>query len=286
MAVVNEPAGSGVMTSGGSACAICDGSCCYEYTVTVTGYDVWRLARGVRMPPHEFLTLVAARDDNPLGFRLAFGGQRLDIALDKAPGTEAGNEPEEKAPCVFLVQLPGGVGRCGVHAHRPHVCQTYPAYLDGDVVRIRDDVMCPTGAWKLVHMHIDRWRDSMQDFVVQRDVYAAVVRAWNARVEHAGPEHEGFSALEYFDFMIGVYREIAADSGDFAGSDWRAAIESWSALRQSAGDPLDPATRSAFAIPDQVRLWAERVEAAIARVHGCEAAENTGFPPALAVAPA
>jgi Fe-S-cluster containining protein len=274
------------MTSVGSACAICDGSCCYEYTVTVTGYDVWCLAQGVRMPPHEFLTLVAARDDNPFGFRLAFGGQRLDIALDKVPSENGSDEPEEKAPCVFLVQLPGGVGRCGVHAHRPQVCQTYPAYLDDDVVRIRDDVMCPTGAWKLVHMHIDRWRDAMQDFVVHRDIYAAVVRAWNARVEDAGPEHQGFSALEYFDFLIGIYREIAADSGDFAGGDWRVAMASWSTLRQSAGDPLDPATRSAVAIPEPVGVWAERVEAAIARVHGSAAVRRTGLSPALAVAPA
>ncbi len=271
------------MTSGGSACAICDARCCYDYTVTVTGYDVWRLAHGVRMPPHEFLTLVAARDENPLGFRLEFGGPRLDIALDKAPSEQGPEGNEEKAPCVFLVQLPGGVGRCGVHAHRPQVCQTYPAYLDGDVVRIRDDVMCPTGAWKLVHMRIARWRDAMQDFVVQRDVYGAVVRAWNARVETAGPEHDGFSPSEYFDFLIGVYREIAADSGDFASAEWKAAVATWSELRQNASDPLDPAARSELAIPDEVTVWAERVEAAIARAHGSAGEATPGRPMALAV---
>jgi len=260
-----------MMTRGGSACAICDGRCCYEYTVTVTGHDVWRLARGMHMPPHEFLTLVLARDENPLAFRLEFGGPRLDIALDevadeRAPG--APDVPEGKSPCIFLVQLPGGVGRCGAHPHRPQVCQTYPAYLDGDVVRIRDDVMCPTGAWKLVHMRIARWRDAMQDFVVQRDVYGAVVRAWNARVEAAGPEHGAFSPLEYFDFLIAAYRELAAASHDFAGRDWRAAVAAWAELRQEAGDPLDPASREDLDVPGPVAVWAARVQDAIAHVHG------------------
>lgn len=215
-----------------SACATCSARCCHEYTVTVTGYDVWTIATGLRLAPQQFLIHYAARPDAAGSFRLDQGDARFDIALDKI----ADERPHR--PCVFLVELPGGGGRCGIHAHRPHVCQTYPAYLDHGVVALRDDVMCPSGAWKLSRMDVAAWREQMQDFVVQRDIYEQVVQCWNARVE-AAEAGSRFSIAAYYDFLLNVYARLAAVQLALPPERWRAVVAGWNRARLEHGNPLE-----------------------------------------------
>lgn len=246
------------MSATAGACSTCSARCCYEYSVTVTGYDVYTMATGLGMAPHEFLVHVPARPGTAAAFRLDQSGQRFDIALDKAPG----EGPHR--PCIFLMELPGGGGRCGIHAHRPQVCRTYPARLNGDVVALRDEVLCPTGAWKLVHMEIAPWKRAMREFVVHRDVYGAVVGCWDRRVERAEPGRR-FSILEYFDFLVGVYRSIDTLLMEEL-DDWPEVAAEWADHRQTHGDFMDavegiqspaPArvARAADAILERIRLY-------------------------------
>lgn len=215
-----------------SACATCGARCCHEYTVTVTGYDVWMIAKGLRLAPRQFLQYFPARVDAADAFRLDQGDARFDIALDKVA------EERPHRPCVFLVELPGGGGRCGIHSHRPHVCQTYPAYLDHGVVALRYDVMCPTGAWKLSRMDVAAWREQMQDFVVQRDLYEQVVRCWNARVE-AADTGSHFGIEVYYDFLLNVYARLAEAQAALPPERWRAVVAGWNRARLEHGNPLE-----------------------------------------------
>ena len=143
-----------------SPCATCTRQCCHHYTVTVTGYDAWVIARGLGMAPEQFLVIVEQREPNERGFLLDQSGSSFDIALDKAPATQ----PEK--PCLFWFGLPSGVGRCGIYALRPYVCQTYPAFLVKGAVTRREDVLCPTPAWRDGVLQEPRWRDRLLEMQV------------------------------------------------------------------------------------------------------------------------
>ena len=122
-------------------CAECTRRCCHHYVVTVTGYDVWVIANGLRLAPEQFLVTVPQKP-SARTFRLDGSERMYDIALDKAKA-----RTREK-PCVFWLGLPGGGGRCGIYPYRPFVCQTYPAMLNGGDPLRREDVLCPGTAWR------------------------------------------------------------------------------------------------------------------------------------------
>lgn len=194
------------MSSTATACSVCSARCCAEYTVSVIGCDVWNITSGLGIPPEHYLLCFQTDRVGPGAFRLDHSDAQYDIALDKVEG------PDEKRDCIFLMSL-GGPGRCGIHAFRPYVCQTYPAYLDGDMVAIREDVLCPTGAWKLSQMNVGGWRERLNLFQMAQDVYFYVVSLWNERVA-AAPVGTMFVISEYYSFLLNVYGAIARRNGN------------------------------------------------------------------------
>lgn len=163
-----------------SPCSTCTGRCCSNYTVSITGYDAWLIGTSLRLALDSFLVYFPVDARVERGFRLEPGGARFEIALDKVGGFQRGN------PCVFLIDLMNGRGRCGIYSLRPHVCQTYPAHQHGDLVMLRDDVLCPEGSWSLAGIDVPLFRARLYQFRIEQDIYAAVVGAWNEYVERQG----------------------------------------------------------------------------------------------------
>ena len=211
-----------------SPCSSCTKRCCSNYTVTITGYDAWLIGTGLRLSLHSFLVYVPLDDGIDRGFRLAPGGPRHDLALDKVGQYQKGN------PCVFWVELAGGRGRCGIYGQRPFVCQTYPAYQqDGDVV-LRDDVLCPAGSWNLTGMDLPLFRRRLHRFRMEQDVYAYVVSRWNAIVEAKGPQ--GLHA--YYTFLMNVYDALDRFRRTVPEQRLAAAVERWGRLDARQPNPL------------------------------------------------
>lgn len=204
------------MNGSATACAVCNARCCVEYTVTVTGRDVWEISSKLGIAPEAFVVCHTSLRNTPSLFRLDHGERRFDMALDKVASAEP-NPPEGSRPCVFLVEA-GGVRRCGIHAHRPYVCQTYPAYLDDGVVVVREDVLCPTGGWKLTHMDVGHWKRRLDSFQLELDLYREVVEVWNQRVLGSALDRV-FSPLEFFAYLLNVYgamEPVRSGLGDLA----------------------------------------------------------------------
>src|SRR5215213_103805 len=120
-----------------SPCATCTLGCCYRYDVNISGYDAWVIANGLQLPPGQFLSMVPEPSPTTRGVLLDRSGSTQQLVLAKRPTTQ------EHQPCVFLIELPNGTGRCGIYALRPLVCRTYPAYVRNGIVGRRDDVLCP-----------------------------------------------------------------------------------------------------------------------------------------------
>lgn len=215
--------------TGSSPCAACTRRCCSQYTVSVTGYDAWLISVGLRMPCELFLVYYPVAEDNQRGFRLEKGGERYDIALDKAGQFQKGN------PCVFWVDLANERGRCGIYALRPLVCQTYPAYIQDDVVMLRDDVLCPQGSWQLAGMGLTEFRDRLLRFRMELDIYAYVVDRWNEQVERIA---RGHSVDEYYAYLMNVYGALEALRAELETAQWMEIVQAWNRQDPSWPNPL------------------------------------------------
>ena len=87
-------------------CAGCGGCCRQRGDIVLSGYDLYRLARQMRLPPK-----IAAR-----AFCKVYIGQ-----VSRLPVAHLAPAPAEGGNCPFLTG-----GRCAVHEARPLVCALYP----------------------------------------------------------------------------------------------------------------------------------------------------------------
>jgi Fe-S-cluster containining protein len=197
-----------VAATGTSVCASCHARCCFAYTVPVTGHDVWRIATQLGLGVEQFVVAAGADEHQPNAFRLDRSGRSFMLALDKRLHAERA----ERA-CVFWLDLPNGYGRCGIYGARPNVCRTYPAYLRDGAVHIRQDAVCPTGAWSVAGLDIPLWRAELERGELEKRVYEVVVRKWNERVDD-GDDVEPIPLGVYYGHLLSVYRRLADIDAD------------------------------------------------------------------------
>lgn len=211
-------------------CAECTRRCCHHYVVTVTGYDVWVIANGLRLAPEQFLVTVPQKP-SARTFRLDGSERMYDIALDKAKA-----RTREK-PCVFWLGLPGGGGRCGIYPFRPFVCQTYPAMLNGGDPARREDVLCPAEAWRDGSLQMPAWRERLYRMQVEFDIYGLVVARWNYHVTHAA-RPDRLTPLAYYTYLMNFYARLAPLRARMTQGDGAALTTHWAASALAGVSPL------------------------------------------------
>jgi Fe-S-cluster containining protein len=219
--------GNGTGASG--PCSSCRKRCCTSYTVSITGYDAWVIGKGLHLPLESFLVYFPVTEQNDRGFLLEPGGTRYEIALDKVGRYQKGN------PCVFWVELASGGGRCGIYSCRPRVCQTYPAYQLEEMVVLRDDVLCPEGAWNLVGMDLVQFRQRLSQFRMEQDLYAYAVSEWNRLVERGGVPR---SIRDYYTYVMNLYDRIDRFLGTLEVGALAEAVQQWGEAHPSRPNPL------------------------------------------------
>jgi Fe-S-cluster containining protein len=229
---------------GGHPCATC-GACCRGYLVPLCGQDVWRISRELQLAPERFVVAWREEDDGPDRFRLEADGPRYTLVLDRR-GWSA-----QRSACLFLLTLPGGQDRCGIYAKRPAACGAYPMLLRRDAIALREDPLCPPGAWPADEPARPAWREALQRARMDFDVYHAVVERWNAGRRGGGAARH---PSEYYQHLLRVYGALAALEAEI-GDDGLASLR--------AGWRAPPAAASG------VGAWQrhlERVRAVVAAV--------------------
>lgn len=183
------------------SCLSCEGRCCTEYIVPVTGDDVWRIVQEQRLAPNLFVQREPEPRPTSTGFLLRPHGSTYAIALRHQ------YDRRNERPCIFLVQLRDGVGRCGIYHHRPLACQTYPMQQQPAGVVPREDMLCPPGSWANITQRPGEWRERLmrQDREWQR--FAAVVHAWNTAVRLC-PAESGFVLDQFLNYLVAAYDQL------------------------------------------------------------------------------
>jgi Fe-S-cluster containining protein len=196
-------------------CASC-GQCCRGYVVPVCGFDVWRISRELRVDPAAFVVAWQEEEPGTDGFRLEPEGPLFKLVLDKRSWSR------QRSACVFLMGLPGGQDRCGIYGQRPVACRSYPMLLVSGGVVLRDDPLCPPGAWSSADVRDPAWREALQQAAMQYDVYKVVVDHWNARVRD-GSLAAGLGFADYYRYVLTAYDALAQLEADEATLRARAA---------------------------------------------------------------
>jgi Fe-S-cluster containining protein len=191
------------------SCRGCGGLCCTAYIVPVTGYDVWRITQAQRLAPAVFVQREPEDYPTATGFRLRPGGLTYGLALRHRLVRH------NQRPCIFLLQLKDGVKRCGMYAHRPLACQTYPMQLQQGQPGPRSDMLCPYGSWSSLGRTQAAWQQRLVQQEQEWEVYASVARAWNVSLD-AQVAEGGYVFERYLDYLVNVYdhldRHLAAHS--------------------------------------------------------------------------
>ncbi len=97
-----------------SPCRFCDGNCCASFVITVTSFDVKRIASATGMKPKEFAEL-----------------RRLDLlSFDENQVIECKNGRYVESCLLALKSHPchffDGKKGCMIHEHKPLACRIYP----------------------------------------------------------------------------------------------------------------------------------------------------------------
>lgn len=214
--------------SGSGLCSFCQ-KCCTNYTVSIIGYDAWVIGKGLCLPLSSFLMHFPAAEKNERAFLLEPGGSRYEIALDKAGSYQKGN------PCIFLIELLNGGGCCGIYPFRPLVCQTYPAYQQEEMVVLRQDVLCPEGAWILAGMDLPVFRQRLSRFRMEQDIYHYLVSGWN---RHVVREERTFTIEAYYTALMNIYEPLQQWLATIPREVMAELVRQWGELPPSGPNPL------------------------------------------------
>jgi hypothetical protein len=182
---------------------------------------VWRLAGRLRLPPEHFVVARERTEGRPDSFRLTPKGARLFLALDKGGRFGAGQ------PCVFLMELPGGLSRCAVYNVRPLVCRVYPMSLWAGTVSPRPKPKCPSDGWLEALAANPSSRRQLQRLGMEQDLHAEVVARWNAWVD-AGLRR--VALRDYLDYLMAVYERLDRALEASFGSALQDIVDGWPGL--------------------------------------------------------
>jgi Fe-S-cluster containining protein len=180
-------------------CDTC-GVCCRSYLVPLCGHDVWEISRHLHLDPARFAIAWQEEEPGVDGFRLERDGPLFSLVLDKRSWAR------ERSPCIFLMRLPGGHDRCGIYDHRPVSCRAYPMLLVDRRVQMRDDPLCPPGAWPADEPSKPAWRQSVEEAHHRFHVYQVVVSVWNQRLRAV---ERGHTLDAYYAYVLAAYDRVA-----------------------------------------------------------------------------
>jgi len=144
-------------------CALCSARCCTDLYITVTIFDIIRIAERTRKKPEEFsqlypLRLINFDNDTVLEFHDKKYMEEHILCLNSHP-------------CLFLEGR-----KCSIHGFSPSVCRAFPKGIDG---RFKTR-LCPFPAGLLFRVS-GLGADVRETYSWELDTYKEIVAEWNRK---------------------------------------------------------------------------------------------------------
>lgn len=151
-------------------------TCCYHYRVTLTGYDVWRIAKTLDLISSRFVAHTNASQGNDETFVLDRSGERYELVLQKT------TDKRRYGGCTFLVSTNDGAHRCGLGDLRPCQCALYPVFHEDGIIHVMNDPQGCWRVWSICDVDLDEEHQRSQEYERRKREYREVLDAWNRRV--------------------------------------------------------------------------------------------------------
>jgi len=208
-------------------CETCTGECCKVYYVNLSGFDVWKIARGTKLAPHHFVNIAQEHEATGIGFKLDATKMTFAMVLAKNPGRDGTQQ------CSFLMEFGNGVCRCGIYPLRPSACRVFPARLRDGEVAFRDDIVCPKDSFNTSAIDEPAWRAQLLRSQMEWAVYARVVHRWNEMAVRT-PCGEMRTPEEYYAFLMERYDKLAEIESDLSAQELETVASQWGRRRGEA----------------------------------------------------
>ncbi len=144
-------------------CSGCKAPCCTEHVITVTSFDMLRIAENTGKKPFEFSLLAPAtllNLNDALVLECYEGKLRYDYVLAL-----------RSHPCIFLNN-----NRCTIHTIAPYVCRSYPYTSRGTMLRNSRCNPLRSFLFSLTGVSI-----RSEEYSSQMNRYVELVKKWNSK---------------------------------------------------------------------------------------------------------
>ena len=126
-------------------CNSCQGGCCRNFTVSLTGYDILNISKTLRVHPASFINIIEVEAGADIEYKSKHTALFRFSDYDKDKYYIFGIRMVESklalgtAKCQFLVEwnldehnpsVDGIIARCGIYNCRPLLCAAFPTKFD------------------------------------------------------------------------------------------------------------------------------------------------------------
>jgi Fe-S-cluster containining protein len=158
-----------------SPCSLCKAECCNNLLITITSFDVLRIAEATGLKPEKFAELALP---NILNFDedtvIECYGVVKDRRGKKSPKLRSDFLLALKSrPCVFLKK-----NRCSIHKHAPNTCRSYPLIYGKKMTK---NALCSLSSKLLMLPPLSFSRVNPSAFEQELNLYRHLVREWNIK---------------------------------------------------------------------------------------------------------
>jgi len=212
-------------------CLNCPGYCCSENLINICGYDAWVIVRDLNIHPTDFIGLAELDEKSPYNFIMDNSGNYYCMVLNMKELSDSSRR------CIFALDLPNGVVRCGIYSLRPIACRAYPMILADEEVVVKPWAFCDKEAWDIDKLDKSYWQGELGHNAMEFSIYGYIVAVWNNTIRKS-PEWERLDFSVFFDFLFHIYLRLESERAKVPSEAWPEIWKQWRRATAQKSNPL------------------------------------------------
>jgi Fe-S-cluster containining protein len=212
-------------------CLNCPAYCCSENLINICGYDARVIARDLNIHPADFIGLAELHGKSPYNFILDNSGNAYYLVLNMRELADGSRR------CIFALDLPNGVVRCGIYSLRPIACRAYPLILTDEEVVVKPWAFFNKEAWDIDQLDKSYWREELGRNDMEFSIYGYIVAVWNNTIRKR-TESERLDFSVFFDFLFNIYRRLESERAEIPAEAWPEIWTQWRQITAQKSNPL------------------------------------------------
>jgi Fe-S-cluster containining protein len=178
----------------------------------------------------DFVGFAKLGKENPYNFKIDGSESSYCLVLNMK------ELPNGNRRCIFVLDLPDPVVRCGIYSCRPIACRAYPLILKGKQVVIKPWALCSKNVWDKSQFEMTYWRQELQRHDMEFSIHASLVAKWNADMQ-TQPKMTTLNFRPFFDYFFEVYKQLEPVRAEISEEVWPGIWQQW---RNYTGKGLNP----------------------------------------------